>query len=558
MDTLLRSFHPDSHPAIIGEDEAGDVIAPAITEGHGRFHWVFQRTAPYLGALGAIAVAIVLLATIYFTWFSLQWVAFLSGILIAAVLSIASRSAKAEWMVANRTAQLTLIRDKLAQETRLRTRAETAFAGASKSAAFLDDLLPAMLAHVDTAQNIAYHNRAFRLWSGLSASHVEGYHLRDVVGSTLYANLESDIAQALAGQEVHNEHRQLSAAGEASRLLVQCLPQFDQDGGVCGVFLLMTDITRPQDVAPVPAPSPAPVQEIDRHEQEKVARCGTSAAELTQWDGDTRQLRKALAQDEFCLYSQSIKPLQTPSGQRRLYEILLRLNEEEDGLMPPGYFLHLAEQHGMLPELDRWVVRNLLGWISRDEPRQTATYSINIAKETIADAGFPDFVARSLREHRISGTTLCFEFQEADLLIQPEMAAAFAGELKRHGCRSAICGFGGNRLSFEILQHFVPDYIKIDGGLVLNMLRSPADLARVKAINAVAHEAGIAAIAECVEDRNTIEKLSSLQVDYAQGFGISRPRRLQDLDAAGTPPVGTLTAREAALRAQLHSLRRAA
>jgi EAL domain-containing protein (putative c-di-GMP-specific phosphodiesterase class I) len=99
------------------------------------------------------------------------------------------------------------------------------------------------------------------------------------------------------------------------------------------------------------------------------------------------------------------------------------------------------------------------------------------------------------------------------------------------GCCHALCGFSGDRTSLEILRQVRVNYLKIDGGLILNMKRSAVDLARVKAIQRVAHAIGITTIAECVEDDETIEQLRSIGVHFAQGFGISRPRDLQLISA---------------------------
>ncbi len=490
-----------------------------------KFRWLFSRTAPYLGALGAVALAATLLATMYFTWLSMQWVTFLSGILVAAVLSIASRSARAEWLIARRNGQLTLARDKLARESRLRSRAEQALAQETHNIKYLDELMPAMLAHVDADGKVDYHNRAFRLWLGLSASHIENRPLAEILGATLHADFESGLRGAEAGYESHRECSLLSKEGEVCRLLMQAIPQFDDAGSVTGLFLILTDITRPQDVAAAPENS-----------GEAVPRAAMFAEEIddAQEQESAERLKLAIEQDGFCLYSQSIKPLAQEEGQR-FCEVLLRRTEEEEGLMPPGTFLQLAEQYGMLPDLDRWAVKNLLTWISGDDTRRHALYSLNVSSETMADGDFPEIVRRALIEKRVPGGLLCFEFQEADVMKTPQTAAAFIAQLKRLGCSTAICGVGGNRASFEVLKQMAVDYIKIDGSLVLNMLRSAVDLARVKAIHSVARTAGVVTIAECVEDGKTLEKLHALGVDYAQGFGVSLPRRLDAPTRAQAP-----------------------
>ena len=84
--------------------------------------------------------------------------------------------------------------------------------------------------------------------------------------------------------------------------------------------------------------------------------------------------------------------------------------------------------------------------------------------------------------------------------------------------------------SFSYLRNLHVDFLKINGELVVNMVREPVNRAMVDAINRVGHTAGIATIAEWVEDRQTIDSLREIGVDYVQGFAIAKPHPLQ-LDA---------------------------
>ena len=82
------------------------------------------------------------------------------------------------------------------------------------------------------------------------------------------------------------------------------------------------------------------------------------------------------------------------------------------------------------------------------------------------------------------------------------------------------------------------DFLKIDGSLILNLQRSPVDLARVKAIQRVAKAIGIRTIAEFVEDSETVARLRGIGVDFAQGFGISRPQALAQIASNMLPDAG--------------------
>jgi EAL domain-containing protein (putative c-di-GMP-specific phosphodiesterase class I) len=250
------------------------------------------------------------------------------------------------------------------------------------------------------------------------------------------------------------------------------------------------------------------------------------ARELTPWRDVAHRLASAIEHDEFILFSQPIVAL-AAAAPTPFFEILLRLREEEENLMPPGAFLPLAEKHGLMPDIDQWVVRRLLNWAGGDAARCGSIASVNVAGTSMGDPGFVDFVRGALRARAGRGPVLCFEFDEGDAMLDLSATAAFMQELRPAGCRFALSGLSGDPVSFKLLRRLRVDYIKIDGGIVVNMSRNPVDAAKVRAITLAAHATGAMAIAECVEDDATLRALRSMDVDFAQGFGIARPAPLE-------------------------------
>jgi PAS domain S-box-containing protein len=487
--------------------------------------WVLHRIAPYLGAIGALLLVATLLVTMYFTWLDWQWVTFLSGILGAAILSLASRSIHAEWLIARRTAQLSLTRQKLAAESQLRTHAEQELAAVESNIAYLHESLPAMLAFLDNDRQIKYYNRAFHHGLGATVSHLDGRHLREVVGTTIYDELEEDLSHALSGFVVHRERSHETAAGGTAHLLMQFLPQFDNTGAVAGVFLVATDLSGTSGVA-------RPIETetgIDAATGELTPPEDGVLSVTAEHENYAARLRYALAHDEFSLFFQELEPVAAHGALAPFHEILLRMKAEEESMVPPGSFLAVAEQHGMLPDLDRWVVRHLLAWARAATPRQQAVYSINISAQTMSDPGFPAFVRKTLGDFGLHGSLLCFELQEADLLNRSVDAARFVNQLRPLGCLFTICGFDSSRISFELLRNVPVNFLKIDSKLTFNIRRSAIDLERVKSIQRVAKAIGVGTIAECVEDSKTLARLRSIGVDYAQGFGVSVPKDIGEI-----------------------------
>jgi PAS domain S-box-containing protein len=468
---------------------------------------VLVAIKPFLAPGATACLAAVLIATITFTTFDPRWVVFLSGVLAAAVLATVSRTANARWIIARRTAQLLAARAKFAKEARLRARAEESLARLRTSVELIDEKMPAMLCFVDTEGRVRYHNHAYTRWSGVEGKSIDGRLVADLVGRVVYGQIEEHLREAMQGLDVRYERVQIMRNGDTCRLNVQYLPSYGADGKVAGVFAILTDITRPEDVG-------------DADEQEAVDASHAAGTRLV----------AALERDEFTLYWQGIDPLGHAPRGPAMREVLLRMNEEEAYHLPPGTFLPVAEELGLLPDIDRWVVRHVVDFAAGIDTPTDSTYMINLSTPTIVDPGFGEFVRDCLATHAIPGKILCFELPETDVLADPAAYREFVGSLDGSGCRFAVSGFGRNPLSLRLLKQLRVDYLKLDGSIVLDVLRSPAQLARVKSINRAAHAAGMSVVAECVEDESTRAALERVETDFAQGFGIALPLPMSALD----------------------------
>lgn len=483
-----------------------------------RIRTVFEGINPFAGAAGMIVTGILLVATIFLTLFELPWVAFLTGILSAAAIGLVSRLAYAE----------------------------TTLAAVRENVHYVDDDLPIMVVYVAADGTVRFHNQAFRYWLRARQDSINGRPLRNVVGLTTFGRLKAGLDAALSGQATHETRIHEGLGGPYSRLFTQYLPHVGETGSVVGAFVLQTDVDllgirlesprAPVEVAPsAKVPVAAPDAQLplppapNGAEQERRIFVNTMTEELTDWKNAGDRLRAALDNDEFCLYCQAIKPVAAEATDVPVYEMLLRLREEEEGLMPPGAFLPLAEEYGLLPDLDRWVVRNVLDWAGASHDRLAATYCINVSAPTIGNADFPDFVADELKRRGMKGSLLCFEILEAEVLSRRREAARLVSVLAEAGCSATLCGFGQNAVSYGLLKFLKVDYLKIDGDIILGLNRNPVDLIKLKAITRVARATNRRTIAEFVENEETLEKLREFGVDFAQGFGIARPAPLSTL-----------------------------
>lgn len=249
--------------------------------------------------------------------------------------------------------------------------------------------------------------------------------------------------------------------------------------------------------------------------------------EFTGWGDPAERLRKALAGDEIQLYLQPIAKLEA----RRfvMAEVLVRLREEETKMLPPGEFLPVFEQYGMMPDLDRWVVGRLVQRIARGSLGGFRQFSVNVASATLQDFGFPGYVEQTLRQFGVPAQRLCFEVDEVDVLGRLNAAARFGAAVRALGCRLAIDGFGRRAATFAPLKTLRVDFIKVDGSITRRLLSANTALNKLRAIVRVAQTIKVGVIAEFVEEAEVLARLVALGVDYAQGFGIARPAPIEEL-----------------------------
>jgi EAL domain-containing protein (putative c-di-GMP-specific phosphodiesterase class I) len=246
-----------------------------------------------------------------------------------------------------------------------------------------------------------------------------------------------------------------------------------------------------------------------------------TSAELTGWPEPLARLREALQKNEFALYCQPILALSSrdhfPMG-----EVLVRMREEERALLPPGEFLPVFEHYGMMPQLDRWVLRHTVEQLARGS--RIARFTINVSGQTLRDASFPDFAAAALRAARLALNAVMFEIDESDALASPDAAADFASAVRAYGGGVLIDGFCRRAVSFAPFNALRPEFVKVDGGVTRKLVASEAAQTKVKAVVRVAHTLGIGVVAECVEDQQVLAQLKSLGVGLAQGFGVAQPQ----------------------------------
>lgn len=246
-----------------------------------------------------------------------------------------------------------------------------------------------------------------------------------------------------------------------------------------------------------------------------------------QW---VEKIRAGIENNRFELYGQLIAPISEHEDGLH-FETLIRYQDDQGKMIPPGAFLPAAERYNIAPELDRWVIAQLFkhlhnspGFIDRLE-----TCSVNLSGLSLSDETMLQFIDQQFNQWQIPTHKICFEITETAAISNLSYAKHFIDALRKKGCLFSLDDFGSGLSSFGYLKNLPVDFLKIDGLFVKDILEDEVDYTMVKSINEVGHVMGKKTIAEFVENQDILKLLQSLGVDYAQGYGVAKPVPLREL-----------------------------
>ncbi|HSB00848.1 MAG TPA: EAL domain-containing protein, partial [Anaerolineales bacterium] len=240
------------------------------------------------------------------------------------------------------------------------------------------------------------------------------------------------------------------------------------------------------------------------------------------------ELRHAVEQEQFVLYYQPKVNLKT--FQVTGVEALVRWNHPREELLLPDTFIPLLEQTGMIRSLTPWVLNESLrqGQMLQDKG-VPITISMNLSVRDLQDPYLADAFAEQLAALQISPRWLELEITESAVMTEPERALEVLTRLSAMGLRIAIDDFGTGYSSLSYLKKLPVNTIKIDKSFVIGMVRDENDAAIVRTSVDLAHNLKLEAVAEGVENEETLNRLGELGCDTAQGNYISRPLSAEEL-----------------------------
>jgi len=239
-----------------------------------------------------------------------------------------------------------------------------------------------------------------------------------------------------------------------------------------------------------------------------------------------QRIRDAMDNNRFAIYAQPIKPIVDHPDEPEQVEILLRLRDPATRkLIPPGAFLPAVERYGLSVELDKWVINSLIDtlFVHHAFQAETRQYWVNLSGSSVGDRRFADFLKDSISRSPLPRGTINFEITETAVIRSISEAEKLMTDLREMGCQFSLDDFGSGLSSFGYLKKLPVDFVKIDGMFIRDLTNDKTDRIFVKSIIDIAQTLGIKTIAEFVENDETMEIVTKLGAEYAQGFVTGRP-----------------------------------
>ena len=238
-------------------------------------------------------------------------------------------------------------------------------------------------------------------------------------------------------------------------------------------------------------------------------------SEANQW---VTRIKDALKDNRLVLHYQPVVRLS--SGEVAHYEALLRMREPGGGLILPNEFIPAAERFGLMPPLDRWVVKQTIRTL---EEHPGISVVINLSGQSRVDEYLLDYIEAELREHNVCPDRLGFEITETAAVQDLVRAEGWIRRLKALGCCFALDDFGVGFTSFAYLRTLPVDQIKIDGSFIRTIHQDSSSRDIVHAMYSLAHKLGKETVAEFVENEAILRVLKEIGITYGQGFYLGKP-----------------------------------
>jgi len=354
---------------------------------------------------------------------------------------------------------------------------------------------------LDAEGRLIYMNAAAESLLGWTREELTGQVMHDIIHSrcpsgSAHPSEECPMLRARVDQTTRRVDDEIFLRRNGAELPVAYTASpFETEDGVEGCVVIFNDISRRK------------ADELSLQRE----------ADKLSWIG---RIQDALAEDRFVLYAQPIVDLANHEVVQS--ELLLRMRGSDGSIIGPAEYLNVAEQYGLIGEIDRWVVEHAMETAAAGRPIQ-----INLSARSVGERSILDHIERCLMTTGADPALVVFEITETAILEDEDAALRFAEQLRSLGCKLALDDFGTGYGGFTYLKRLPVDYLKIDIEFVRDLATNPGSQHVVEAVVGLARGFGLQTVAEGVEDAEAYALLRELGVDFAQGYFIARPGPLE-------------------------------
>jgi len=240
-----------------------------------------------------------------------------------------------------------------------------------------------------------------------------------------------------------------------------------------------------------------------------------------------QELRIAIKQQQFELHYQSILDLSktTTIG----FEALLRWDHPKKGLLTPSQFLTMAEETGMILEIENWVLKQvcqqLQDW-KNDTLYSNTFISVNLSGRHLNQvhqlADLMSLITKNTKEPE----RLILEFDELAFCQQPEQSLKSLKKLKTCGVKLALDDYGAGMSSMNFLHDYPFEFIKLDRSFIRSLNSSDKNLSLIKALSSLGEKFGYRLVAEGIESEAMLAKVQAAGCEFGQGYFINHPKKI--------------------------------
>ena len=236
------------------------------------------------------------------------------------------------------------------------------------------------------------------------------------------------------------------------------------------------------------------------------------------------ELKQALFDDDGQLFMTYQPKLNIKTQCIDKVESLIRWQRKDGQWISPELFIDLAEQSGVIVELTSWVVKTVVSQVAQWQQMGISMQAaINVSAQDIAYPSFYSHLSKQLKAHQLSGHLITIELTERDMIENEEQGIKALENLKGLGVKISLDDYGVGQTSLGRLKSLPIDELKLDKCFILKLDQSKQDQYIVQSTVSLGHQLGFSVVAEGVENKASLDLLTQIQCDYAQGYYLSRP-----------------------------------